>query len=242
MKQIESFNIARLHTQEDFSFLSRVLNLATELLTQESDLAMVATFRTEVEAYDVVLKRSESNSYTTALNEADAVADKRWGAANAYVKAMAEHPDPDIAAAGATVAAIFKKYGTLTTMGFDEEYGRYDNLLKDIADLPKETLELIYFADWYDSMSSAMAKFLEIRTLKVAEDASREAGVVKECRVAADAAYKSLAQRVNALVIVNGEDPYADFIDQVNVMIADAQAMLSARATRAANAKEEGEE
>lgn len=33
MKQIDSFNIARLHTQEDFNFQTRVRNLAEECLT-----------------------------------------------------------------------------------------------------------------------------------------------------------------------------------------------------------------
>ena len=42
MKQIDSYNIARLHTQEDFNFQTRVRDLAEECLTLETDKAMIA--------------------------------------------------------------------------------------------------------------------------------------------------------------------------------------------------------
>ena len=66
-------------------------------------------------------------------------------------------------------------------------------------------------------------------------------GQVKDARLAADNGFKALVQRVNALVIVNGEAPYTAFIDQLNVMIADAQAMIASRSTKSAKAKEEEE-
>ena len=42
MKQIDSFNIARLHTQEDYNFQTRVRDLAQECLTLETDKAMIS--------------------------------------------------------------------------------------------------------------------------------------------------------------------------------------------------------
>lgn len=239
MKQIEEFNIARLRTEEDFSFLMRVKSLTASCLTLETDKAMVETFGSAVDALDEALKASTKNSQTEAMNAADTLADRRWSAANAYVKAMTEHPDADIAAKAAAVVDIFRKFGVLTTMGFDEEYGRYHNLLQELAALPEETLTALVFAPWLSSMQDAVAGFQAAREAKVQEDSTRQVGIVKECRTAADNAYRALAQRVNALVIVNGEDAYASFIDQLNVMIADAQAMLAGRSTKAAKAKEE---
>ena len=42
IKQIDSFNIARLHTQEDYNFQTRVRDLAQECLTLETDKAMIS--------------------------------------------------------------------------------------------------------------------------------------------------------------------------------------------------------
>lgn len=241
MKQIKNFDITRLHMQEDFNFQTRVRDLALELLTLETDKAMVEAYRGTVNALDAALKQSDKNSYTALVNEADAKADKRWSAAYAYVKAMADHPNAEMAEAGAKLVAIFQKYGILTTMGFDEEYGRYANLLQDLAALPQETKEMLQFEPWLDAMDFAVAQFQELRKEKIKEDSTRVVGQVKDARLAADTGFKALVQRVNALVIVNGEAPYTAFIDQLNVMIADAQAMIASRSTKSAKAKEEEE-
>ena len=241
MKQIKNFDITRLHMQEDFNFQTRVRDLALELLTLDTDKAMVEAYRGTVNALDAALKQSDKNSYTALVNEADAKADKRWSAAYAYVKAMADHPNAEMAEAGAKLVAIFQKYGILTTMGFDEEYGRYANLLQDLAALPQETKEMLQFEPWLDAMDFAVAQFQELRKEKIKEDSTRVVGQVKDARLAADNGFKALVQRVNALVIVNGEAPYTAFIDQLNVMIADAQAMIASRSTKSAKAKEEEE-
>lgn len=238
MKQINEFNIARLHNQEDYNFLTRVRDLATTLLTLETDKAMVDSFTAAVSAYDAALKQSDKNSYTAALNEADAKADKRWSAAYAYCKAMMEHPVGSVSAVAVKVVDIFRKYGVLSTMGMDEEYGRYSNLIQDLLALSDEEVTALSLAEWIEAMDSAVAQVQALRTDKTKEDSTRQVGIVKDTRTAADASYKSLVQRVNALVIVNGEAPYTDFIDRVNVMIADAQALLASRETKAAKKRE----
>lgn len=242
MKQIDSFNIARLHTQEDFNFQTRVRDLAQECLTLETDKAMVDGYTASVNALDAALKQSDKNSFTALMNEADAKADKRWSATYAYVKAMMEHPEMEKAEAASQAVDIFQKYGILTTMGFDEEYGRYANLLQDLVNLPEETKDYLYLDPWLDAMDTAVAQFQYLRSQKTKEDSNRVVGWVKDARLAADTSYKSLAQRVNALVIVMGEEAYGEFIDRLNVMIAEAQAMIASRSTKAAKKREKGEE
>ncbi|MDE5638924.1 MAG: hypothetical protein K2I47_03905 [Odoribacter sp.] len=53
-----------------------------------------------------------------------------------------------------------------------------------------------------------------------------------------DEAFRSLCTRVNALVLVNGEAPYGEFIDRGNVIIAQAKAVLASRETRAKRKKQ----
>lgn len=75
--------------------------------------------------------------------------------------------------------------------------------------------------------------------MQTAEHSQYQVGLVKDTRTAADAAYKQFVASVNAFAIAFGEANYAAFINQMNVMIADIQAELKARKTRAENAKEE---
>ena len=60
---------------------------------------------------------------------------------------------------------------------------------------------------------------------------------MKEIRQTADNAYRSLVELVNALTVVNGEAPYATFIDHVNAIIDRQNTVLKARQT---NAKKKG--
>ena len=70
-------------------------------------------------------------------------------------------------------------------------------------------------------------------------DAARQVGIVKETRTAAEAAYRSLVDTVNALAMINGDTAYATFIDHVNAMIERQKAISKARTTRAKKEDEE---
>lgn len=62
---------------------------------------------------------------------------------------------------------------------------------------------------------------------------------MKETRTAADAAYRSLVDTVNALAMINGDAAYTTFIDHVNTLIDRQKFILKARTTRAKKEEEE---
>ena len=68
---------------------------------------------------------------------------------------------------------------------------------------------------------------------------AQETGAIKTAQIEANQAYRELVDVVNALVLVNGETPYAEFIDFVNVQIADKKAIVKSRSTKSANKKAE---
>ena len=87
-------------------------------------------------------------------------------------------------------------------------------------------------------LATAVAQFQAARDSQTAAQSNYQVGLVKDTRTAADAAYKQFVASINAFAIAFGETNYATFINQMNVMIADVQAELKARKTRAENAKE----
>ena len=46
---------------------------------------------------------------------------------------------------------------------------------------------------------------------------------MKEVRLEVDAAYRTIVSRINALIIVTGEAPYAEFVKELNARIGRAQ-------------------
>ena len=242
MKQIKNLDLSRLRTEECFGFLQQVASLAKDMLTVETDKAMVDAFVATVNTYDAALKQSTKNSKTAEMNQADAAADTAWRVARAYAKAMSSHPDVSVAAIGKTIYDLFVKFGDLASLGFHEEYGRYYNLLQELANVDETDRETAAFDPWLNNMDECYLRFIELRDAKVTEDTTYQTGLVKESRTAAEEAYKAFVQRVNALCIVMGEEQYGGFIDQVNVVIDTLSATIAARETKAAKKRVKDED
>lgn len=224
MKSIRKFDITCLRTEEDFGLQKRI-EAETALLTAETDKPMVAAYRAALTAFDVALKGNTTNPQSVAVTRADERADKAWSGLNSQAKAMLGHPIEALRAVAAEASALIYKYGNPTAMPYNEEYGRLHNLLQDLAAFGIEKQKKIYIDAWvtelqtrYDEFMFATAHNAEAAT-RDAEAAARAAAIVKQTRTAADDAFRTLVERVNALALINGDADYAPFIDHVNVII-----------------------
>ena len=238
-KQIREIDNSRLHTEDDFSLLKRTETSAIALLTLPEDKAMVDAYKASVKEFDDALVLSRKNSQTEGQKAADVAFDSLFRSSRNYAAAMAGHPVADVAALGATLDAIYDKYGDITKHGYDKEYALAHNLLQDLQTLEAEEIEMLHFAEWVAALAQAYAQFTIAREAKAYEDTTYINGLTREKRLAADQAFKQLVKRVNALAIVNGEEPYAAFIDLVNEYIEDALTTAKTRATRNAKKKKE---
>jgi len=220
--------------EEDFGFMKRI-EAQTSLLTLETDKQMVDDFKAAVAAFDTALKASSTNPNTAEVEAADAEVDRNWRTLTQLAKTLTQYPSDDVRAAAAEIYAIMKKYGDITGMAYNEEYGNLHNALQDLAALSAEKQKATLADVLITELQAGYEKFTAASEKRDAEEAKRQVGIVKQSRTACDAAYRTLVGRVNALVLVNGEASYSTFIAQVNVIVADAKATLSSRSTR--NAK-----
>ena len=248
MKQIVSFNIARLRVEEDFGFL-KLIATETDNLPKNGEedrpgeLSMTAsvpttlttsvtTFKNAVDAFDNALKDSASTPSTALAAEADSARDNAWRGANNYLKAMTAHPANDVRQTAIEAKTLFDKYGDPTTLPQTEESGVLHNLLQDLKAIDGSKLTAITFDTWLANLESCETAFLAAVSQRTEEEAARQVGIVKETRQAADNAYRSLVELVNSLTKVNDEAPYATFIDHVNAIIDRQKTVLKTRQTK----------
>lgn len=254
MKQITSFNIARLRVEEDFGFLKLVVAETDNLPLQDDGPVVVslratanpdaltnsiATFKSAVDTFDNALKDSAAVPSSAIAAEADTARDNAWRGANNYLKAMTAHPTESVRKTAAEVKTLFDKYGDPTALPQTEESGILHNLLQDLKAIDNSKLASIFFEAWLTNLDACEEAFLAAVSQRTEEEAARQVGIVKESRQAADTAYRSLTGLVNALAVVNGDGAYATFIDRVNVLIDRQKTVLKARATN--NRKKEEE-
>ena len=236
MKQVLDSNVARLRYEELFGLLKKVLNSGRAMLPEEAKVILDA-FEQAVNNYDEKLELSRKNSFTEKQKIADQEFDEVYTHAFEYARVMPYFPVPAGAEAGAKILAIFEKYGKITVLGFTEEYAKGHNLLQDIEALGEAALTAANFTPWFETLTLKHAQFTVLRESKQAEDTATITGAAKEARKAAEEAYRTFIQKINAMCVVMGEEHYGAFIDQVNTYLEEMKTILKARATRNANAK-----
>ena len=242
MKKINTLNVKQLRTEECFGYLKQVLAETSNLPSEETPAAQttaVNAFETAFDAFDTALKASAVNPATASATNADVERDQSWRGINAYVKAMCNHPTADIAATAAEAKSLFDKYSDPTSLAQTEESGVLHNLLQDLEAFDSSKRTSLALDVWITDLKTKEEAFLAAAAARTEADAARQVGIVKETRTAAEAAYRSLVDTVNALAMINGDAAYATFIDHVNAMIDRQKAISKARSTRAKKDDEE---
>lgn len=232
--KIKSMDVTRFRVEECFGFMKRV-EAETSLLTLETDAQMVKDFKAAVTAFDEALKTSLKNSKTADVAAADSQVDKAWRTLTQVSKSFTEHPADVIRAIAAEVYAIMQKYGNITNMAYNEQYGSLHNALQELSAISKPNLELLLLDEIINELQTGYDSFMKASSERDAEQAQKQIGIVKQMRVACEDAYRTFVGKVNALVVVNGEDAYTTFIDHINVIIDSARSTLANRSTKAAN-------
>ena len=244
MKKILTLNIKQLRTEESFGYLKQVETETANLPGEEPAAALTAaitTFTTNVDAFDDALKASATNPATATATAADDARDAAWRGANNYAAAMCAYPDADLRAIAEQCKAVFDKYGDPTKLAQTEESGVLHNLLQDLEAFDSSKRTLLALDVWITDLKTKEEAFLAAAAARTEADAARQVGIVKETRTAAEAAYRSLVDTVNALAMINGDTAYATFIDHVNAMIERQKAISKARSTRAKKEDEPAE-
>ena len=255
MKKIKNYGVTTLHVEELFGYLKQVETETANLPISEEEerpgglSVMAATdsvletkvneFTTAVDAFDDALKASATNPATATATAADDARDAAWRGGNNYLTAMCAHPDAEIAAYAAEAKSLFDKYGDPTKLAQTEESGVLHNLLQDLEALDSSKRTALNLDVWITDLKTKENAFLAAAAQRTEADATRQVGIVKETRTAAETAYRSLVDTVNALAMINGDAEYATFIDHVNAMIERQKAISKARVTRAKKKEDE---
>ena len=245
MKKITTINLTRLRTEEDFGFLKLILAETENLPAEETPsilTAAVNSFETAFNAFDAALKASATNPATASATDADVERDQSWRGINAYVKAMCSHPTDDVASAATEAKSLFDKYGDPTSLAQTEESGVLHNLLQDLETFDSSKRTSLALDVWIADLKTKEEAFLAAAARRTEADAARQVGIVKETRTAAESAYRSLVDTVNALAMINGDADYATFIEHVNAVVERQKGILKARKTRNEKEKEEEED
>lgn len=90
---------------------------------------------------------------------------------------------------------------------------------------------MIYHYPLLNRLYQCEDEYLTTVSSRARQESAVQVGIIKQSRMAADAAYRTLVETVNALTIINGAAPYTPFIDPVNAIIDRMKTVLTTRRT-----------
>ena len=236
--KIDVFNVNSLRAEDDFGYLGFVkrklplLPLVDTAAGYTVGLKEAANkFTAAVDEFDDVLEKAKSLPSTKEATQKDEDRDKAWNAFRRITKATKGHPNKEIADFAVKTEEIFLRYGDMLPLAQQEETARIHNLLQDLKALDTTKMNQAGFTPFLTDLEQKATAYITISDTQSSEHGRRMVGIVKEKRAAADTAYRQLVETVNALVIVNGDTAYKEFVLDLNGRIDQNKAMLANRRT-----------
>jgi hypothetical protein len=115
---------------------------------------------------------------------------------------------------------VFDTYGNIAKKPLNEQTSATYNILQELKGKYATDTVAVGIGGWVSELEARNNAFADLMRERFDETAGRTDIVLKEARSEVDAAYFSIREKINALVIVEGVANYENFIRTFNAVIA----------------------
>ncbi len=160
-----------------------------------------------------IIKQSE---ITKQLLLVDKERDNSFKGLRMTIKSLTKHFKVNIRENAETLRLVFKNFGNITTLSYNEGTAAIDRLTDELKNNYANELLVCNIADWVDHLYQKNEIFRSLMLKRNEETSVKEPVNTRELRKELDKLYKLIVKRVNASALLNGDADYADFISQLN--------------------------
>lgn len=162
------------------------------------------------------------------VRESDSLRDRKYASFVSLVRAMTTDDDPETAAAAQQVMDIVSRIPNPTQLGDNTETSKINTLVENLQPYVLQ-IERIGAATRFQGMDQANRDFARIQDARYTAESAKASGNMKSAVAQWKPVYKSLVQRVNALIEVHGETSYKQFADAHNQAITHYRNIIKQR-------------
>ena len=143
------------------------------------------------------------------------------------VRCNLNHFDESMRGCARRVLAIVDECVNMVPRPYDEESAMITCLTTDLRTKAWTDLECLCLTDWCTQLEAQNTEFITLETSRNSEECNRTELSMKQARKQTDAAYQKMVERINALVVIAGEDSYREFVQEVNTRIERAMTAMT---------------
>jgi hypothetical protein len=235
-KGVENFYLPQLHNGENVNFHHESLKQLdsadpAKLGVKEQAEAYQAAYDELTLTVDV-FSASELSPESTRL---DTRRDHSYSAFKAYTKVYLNDDDEKKSAAAERIIAVIRKeereLGNPVLLGLTKETTALSSLLRNLEPLTAD-IEQIEAVGRLQNLKNANQTFADLQFERYIEKSEKHSGDVKAARAVSDAAYKDIIARINAQILLNGDEGFASYVKAQNALIERYRLIVARRRGR----------
>ena len=221
----------QLRNDEHFQFNTEFKDLVNKFDAAELKIGAqfndyLALFKQEDEA----LKKIMKSEFTLDLQDLDKRRDRLFRGITEISKTALYHFNEEVQEAGKRLKILLDTYGKIARKPMNEATSAIYNILQELNGKYAPDVALVAdLADWVAELETCNGSFDQLMKNRYEESAMKTDLVLKECRQKVDEAYQNIVEHINALVVIEGEADYKEFIRNLNIVIEKYAVILAHR-------------
>lgn len=230
-KQVGTINNARLSNAAHMNMYTEINDRISKATAATLKLeALAPVLKTCLDKEGECVNRITKSVTTDLLFAKDAERDNVFRFISSMNATYLVCPTAEMQAAAQIVDAILRAYGRACKLPYSEETAALDGLLRDMTDTKRaaaaKTLKLdMYFAQ----LKTLNDEYKEIDASRTDEYTARVKTDTTQARKATEKTFEQIAQRVNALAVLEPTDEILAFIDTVNQIFRKYKDLIAAK-------------
>lgn len=224
-KQMNSIDFHSMDVTTALGYFGQIKDIVTKNTALASALGTVwTTFTQALTAYDEAYAQSRRWAQTADITELDAQRDAALSAFLQALKAMTASPNAQKQQAAKRLQFIRDKYTLSASDEYMKETTAINQMVQEMEASSDATAALTTTGldDWLQDLKQKNQAFLDKMNERTAEQAGQQKGIVRETRLACEAAYKNVVKLINAAAIM--EVPAGlDYTTAINLLNAEVE-------------------
>lgn len=221
MLKIIDFHTNHLRNDAHYQFMTEVRDLIDGQTAAALKIGpQFAAFTALHEREDEALRKIPKSAFTKKIHEADGERDRTLSGMTEVNRGMCKHYSAAISDAALRVQVALDAYKNTASRAINEETSAVYNLVQELkSPTYSADVQTVTLAGWVNELERRNNAVESLVKSRFNEKADKTDIVLREARLAEDAAYKEICDIINARIVIEGEADYENFVKTLNVVI-----------------------
>ncbi|MDR3246762.1 MAG: DUF6261 family protein [Prevotellaceae bacterium] len=210
-------HFSSLRNEEWFQFFTEFRDLVNKYSAEKLDIvALFLLFMMLYDDADTALEVIRKSVETALMDKADQKRDRTFRGFIDAVKSALNHFDAEKQKAANELLVLLNHFGNLAEKTPNEETASIYNFLQELRGAYAPQIATLVLNDWITELDNNNQAYEELVKKRNVEVTSRTTLRMVDVRKKTQDVYRSIIERIEALIVVNGESQYAAFVTELN--------------------------